>query len=573
MDAHKALITNIFNNSTLVEVPFFQRSYVWKEDLWARLLEDMEFVVKTKKPHFLGSIILKEGRKPKQGENFADCRTIVDGQQRLTTFLIFMKVLCLKLKQTALFDCQFRIMGQMIALRHGRNDIRAFEKIMSLDKAEKIDNPEPTSRIIGAFNYFVEHIDESKLDIMTIFVNTQFVRIDLDADEDEQQIFDTINSLGVNLTTSELLKNYFFNRETVGEYDKKWADVFEQDADTKIYWDKEIETGRIKRAVIDIFFDSYFQLFIQDKKYNISNEDKLMYSRVDRLAQSYQHFINTYCDGNKNIVLDQMKDYAECFRSNLKPDQCEMSIPKEKSIERINVVIFGLKNTTMIPYILYIAKNVQDKTELDKMYGILESYIMRRVVVHASTKNYNNLFTSLILNKVLDSQTLISRLKGNGDATTYCPDDSELKIGFESSKLVNLQSKGIIYLIESKIRPDNSSTALLGFNNYSLEHLMPKKWRNNWGTCASEDEEKKRDSILLTLGNLAIIPQALNASIRDAAWIVKKIGKGQNKPGLLLCASGLCTLHNVLQKNIWDESEIENRADWLLTQAKNIWKI
>lgn len=573
MDAHKALITNIFNNSTLVEVPFFQRSYVWKEDLWARLLEDMEFVVKTKKPHFLGSIILKEGRKPKQGENFADCRTIVDGQQRLTTFLIFMKVLCLKLKQTALFDCQFRIMGQMIALRHGRNDIRAFEKIMSLDKAEKIDNPEPTSRIIGAFNYFVEHIDESKLDIMTIFVNTQFVRIDLDADEDEQQIFDTINSLGVNLTTSELLKNYFFNRETVGEYDKKWADVFEQDADTKIYWDKEIETGRIKRAVIDIFFDSYFQLFIQDKKYNISNEDKLMYSRVDRLAQSYQHFINTYCDGNKNIVLDQMKDYAECFRSNLKPDQCEMSIPKEESIERINVVIFGLKNTTMIPYILYIAKNVQDKTELDKMYGILESYIMRRVVVHASTKNYNNLFTSLILNKVLDSQTLISRLKGNGDATTYCPDDSELKIGFESSKLVNLQSKGIIYLIESKIRPDNSSTALLGFNNYSLEHLMPKKWRNNWGSCASEDEEKKRDSILLTLGNLAIISQALNASIRDAAWNVKKIGKGQNKPGLLLCASGLCTLHNVLQKNIWDESEIENRADWLLTQAKNIWKI
>ena len=156
MDAHKALITNIFNNSTLVEVPFFQRSYVWKEDLWGRLLEDMEFVVKTKKPHFLGSIILKEGRKPRQGENFADCRTIVDGQQRLTTFLIFMKVLCLKLGQTALFDCQFRIMGQMIALRHGRNDIQAFEKVMTLSKAEIIDNPEPASRIIGAF--FFHHV-------------------------------------------------------------------------------------------------------------------------------------------------------------------------------------------------------------------------------------------------------------------------------------------------------------------------------------------------------------------------------------------------------------------------------
>ena len=41
MDAHKAIITNIFNNSTLIEVPFFQRSYVWKEDLWARMIEDM----------------------------------------------------------------------------------------------------------------------------------------------------------------------------------------------------------------------------------------------------------------------------------------------------------------------------------------------------------------------------------------------------------------------------------------------------------------------------------------------------------------------------------------------------
>ena len=341
----------------------------------------------------------------------------------------------------------------------------------------------------------------------------------------------------------------------------------------KVYWDREIETGRIKRAIIDIFFDSYFQLFIQDKQYNISNEDKLMYSRVDRLAQSYQHFINKYCGGNKNIVLDQMKEYAECFRNNLNPNQCGMSIPKEEGIERINVVIFGLKNTTMIPYILYIAKNVQDKNELNKMYGILESYIMRRVVVHASTKSYNNLFTSLILNKVLDSQTLTLRLKGIGDATTYCPDDNEMKIGFETSKLVNLQSKGIIYLLESKIRSDNSSTALLGFNNYSLEHLMPKKWRNNWGACATEDDAKKRDSLLLTLGNLAIIPQALNASIRDAAWNVKKAGKGQNKPGLLLCASGLYTLHDVLQKNDWNEHEIENRAEWLLANAQNIWKI
>lgn len=102
---------------------------------------------------------------------------------------------------------------------------------------------------------------------------------------------------------------------------------------------------------------------------------------------------------------------------------------------------------------------------------------------------------------------------------------------------------------------------------------MPKKWRNHWDSCASEQEAKKRDSLLLTLGNLAIIPQALNASIRDAAWDIKKEGKGSSKPGLSLCASGLYTLYDALGKDKWNEAEIEMRASWLYEQAKIVWNV
>lgn len=573
MDAHKAIITNIFNNSTLIEVPFFQRSYVWKEDLWARMIEDMEYITKTNKPHFFGSIILKEGRKPLPGESFTDCRTIVDGQQRLTTFLLFMKVLCLKLGEPTVFDFQFRIMGQSIALRHGRNDIEAFEKVMAATSTVKIDNPAPQSRIIEAYNFFVDHIDKSKLSIMSIMTNAQFVRIDLNADEDEQQIFNTINSLGVNLTTSELLKNYFFSRDTISEYEAKWAAVFEKDDDTKSYWDTEIETGRMKRAVIDIFFDSFFQLFIQNKQYNISNDDKIMYARVDSLAQSYQHFIDHYCSGNKSVILSQMKDYAICFRNTFNPGTCSVSIPTTSGIERLNVVIFGLKTSTLIPYVLYIAKNVYDENERKTMYGVLESYIMRRMVAHALTKNYNNLFTSLIHNEVLDANSLAAKLRSSNDATTYIPTDEDLLDGFRKSKLTNLQTKGILYLIESYIRPANSATLLLGFDKYSLEHLMPKNWQRNWPACSSDELAQQRDSKLLTLGNLAIIPQALNASIRDGDWATKKSGKGMNKPGLEACAKGLTTLSTVLSEAEWTEGKIDARAKWLFEIAEILWKI
>lgn len=570
MDAHKAIITNIFNNSTLIEVPFFQRPYVWKEELWERLLEDMEFVVKTKKPHFLGSVILKEGRKPGQGELFADCKTVVDGQQRLTTFIIFMKVLCLKTGQTALFDSQFRIMGQGIALRHGKNDVAAFEKVTSMTTAKKIE--EDNSRIIEAFNYFIDNMDETKLDIITIFSNAQFVRIDLDATEDEQQIFDTINSLGVSLTTSELLKNYFFNRDTIQEYEDKWVSVFEKDEDTKSYWDREVEVGRTKRAMIDIFFDAYFQLFIQDKTYNISNEDKLMYARIDHLAQSYQHFINTYCNGDKNVILSSLKEYAECFAKTFNPEWCNESIPATYGVERINIVIFGLKNSTMIPYLLYAVKNVNNLNDFNRICGILESYMIRRMIVKATAKNYNNLFTSFIANQIIDPDELAQKLMSGKDVSTYYPSDDEIKDGFENSKMYNLQTKGILYLMESGIRPAISSTSLLGFHNYSLEHLMPKKWRNNWKACASEKEEKERDSKLLTLGNLAIIPQSLNASIRDADWKTKKAGK-KDKTGLSVCAAGLITLHDALDKDVWNEEEISDRATWLSGEALKLWKI
>lgn len=571
MDAHKAIITTIFNNSTLIEVPFFQRKYVWKEDLWQRFIEDMEYVMLTNKPHFLGSIILKAGRSPRTGDNFAECKTLVDGQQRLTTFLIFLKVLCLKLGQPATFDSQYRIVGYEIALRHGKYDIDAFESVVSKDKAERINNA-VGSLIIDVYNYFIDHIDGHKFDIMTIIRNIQFVRIDLRADEDAQQIFDTINSLGVNLTTSELLKNYFYSIETVNEYETQWVSVFEKDEDTRQYWDALFETGRIKRAMIDIFFDAYFTLFVNDKRFNVSNEDKISYARVDHLAQSYQHFVKNYCGDDKAVILNQLKDYANCFMQVFSPDQCNRCVGDSFGLDRLNIVIFGLKNTTLIPYVLYVAKNVLDEHEKNTIYGILESYIMRRIIVHADTKNYNRVFTSLINSNVLDAVSLLARLKRSNDATTYLPSDDELNYGFANSRLVNLHSKAVIYLIESKIRPNNVATVLMGFSQYSLEHLMPKKWRNNWGSLPSEESEQKRDSILLTLGNLAIITQSLNASIRDASWSVKKAGRN-NKLGLNRCAAGLVTLFDVLEKSEWTEDDITERAMWLYKNACTIWSL
>lgn len=571
MKAGEILINGIFNGSRLLEVPFYQRAYVWDDEQWDRFLTDMEFVTKTKKPYFLGSIIFKSGKTPNTWDHFSDCKIVIDGQQRLTTLMIFFKVLCLKKNENRLFERDFCLEDDTIVLQHGRNDISAFDKVMRHEKMEEIPNVVPASQIISAFNFFLKKIDPDKLDRNIIKQNVQFVCIDLLDGEDEQQVFDTINSLGVRLTTAELLKNYFYNKDNVQEYEKNWVAIFEKDSETRLYWEQELETGRIKRSLIDIFFDAYFQIFLQDKQYNITAEDKIVYSRVDHLAKSYQDFIEHYCNGDKSVVLGQMAEYAKCFAETFRPEYCNMGLPAAPGIERINVIMFGLKNTTLIPYILYVAKNVENQNELRKIYGILESYLMKRMIVHAPTKNYNNLFTSLILNGVLDAEALKERLNKGNDATTFVPSDDDLLNGFKTAKLVNLQTRGILYLLEAGIRSAKSSTALLGFNNYSLEHMMPKKWRNNWAACSSDELARQRDSVLLTLGNLAIIPQSLNASIRDSSWAAKKAGKGVDNPGLSICAAGLTTIHDALQKEEWNETEINTRAVWLYEQARSLW--
>jgi uncharacterized protein with ParB-like and HNH nuclease domain len=567
MDAGKRTINDIFNGNRILEIPFFQRAYVWGDDQWERLLEDMEHVSESNKPYFLGSVILKQ-QPTNTGNRVGDIRTVIDGQQRLTTLNIFFKVLCLKNNQNSTFERIFKLISNEIALLHNHNDMDSFNSVLNLTDLSELEG---TDNIILAYNYFKANLNPDKLNFNNILSKILFVGIDLDENEDEQQIFDTINSLGVRLTTAELLKNYFFKRDELKLYNDYWKSIFESDDETKAYWDKEITTGRLKRTFIDLFFYSYLQIKIQEPSLKVKTEDKIEFSKVDTLFESYKSLIKDY-DLNKMAVLVEIKEYAELFKNNFDYDIINSELTADFGIERINAIIFGLETSTLIPYILYILKNVKDSNKRNNLFELIESYIMRRMVVHASTKNYNQLFTErLISNEILSSEQFKEYIDKSSDKVNFLPDDVELKSGFDTAYLVNKQSAGIIYLIESKIRNrSRQATQLLGISKYSLEHLMPKKWENHWGKLSNKEERDFRNRKLFTLGNLAIITQSLNASIRDSDWRTKKSGKA-NKEGLIHYSAGIETLAPYLSLDVWNEVEIEKRAKFLYESAIEIW--
>lgn len=580
MEAGKQLIDGLFAPNRLLEIPFYQRSYVWKKEQWERFKDDMEYVTQTKKPYFLGSIILKQKDTPSYATSarVTDARVVIDGQQRLTTIMLFLKALSLKTDNNDYFMRDFCLINNAPQLAHGKADCEAFEKVIALKPGETLPALDQQSNIIDAFNYFFQTIDPDKLDEVAIRQNVNLICIDIAREgEDEQQIFNTINSLGVTLTTAQLLKNYLFSRDGEKDCAIYWEPLFESDNDSRSWWDIEIPTGSTKRTNIDLFFDSLLQILIQDPLYNVSAEDKNAYARVDQLYHSYQDFLTRYYGRevpNQDYLpfLKEMNLYAELFRNTFDPSVIDEAITADDQLKRINLVIFGLKNTTLIPYVLFIMKNVEDANQRTEMLKILESYIMRRIVTRESSKSYKRLFNSFIAKGITTPEDLRAALQTESDTTTKFPTDDEITEAFESeTKLTNLYSKGILYLLETRIRPKNSGTDILGFNAYSLEHLMPKKWRNKWEGPKDEDQKKERDRKLLTLGNLAIITPALNASVRDAAWETKCDGKDTGNPGLRSCSSGLATFEGVLDKDSWNETEIANRGKWLAEQAITAW--
>jgi len=570
MEAGKRNLNEILTGSTLLEVPFYQRGYVWAQDQWERLLEDMEFVSTQDHSYFIGSIILKQQWT---SSGSAQKRTIIDGQQRLTTLSIFFKVLCLKNDALSRFDRRFRLENDDLAIRHSYRDIEAFNRALNSESATELEGAD---RITKCYNYFVKHLDPSKLNFDKILSNLLFVVIDLGPEEDEQQIFDTINSLGVKLTTAELLKNYFFKDNDLQDYKYYWEEVFEKDKDAISYWEREITAGRFKRTLIDLFFYSYLQIKIQDQSLSVDAKDKLLYGKVERLFESYKHFAGSdKYKIDRSKFLEEMREYAGLFRSTIDPESVNQPVDYDNPVSRINNVIFGLDASILISYVLFVTNRNADNPEaLQSILSAVESYMVRRVVVRASTKEYGSLFNeSLILNNIYTREGFIEYIQTKGDKNLFLPSDEQLRTGFENSKLTNNHARGVLYLLESKIRDyDRNSNSLLALKKYSLEHLMPKKWENNWGKLDDQEATDYRNGKLLTLGNLAIITQSLNANINDSNWQTKLNGRGSHK-GLRTYSAGIETLASYLDSLEWNEAAIEKRASDLFDKAIEVWAL
>lgn len=575
IDAKKDNLTTYFQGNVQYIVPFFQRPYVWDDDNWVSLWENIVQIHKDHqegrdREHFIGTIIVKQRPAQELGQNQWD---LVDGQQRLATVSILLKCLCdsCKGELPRLKDQISRLLlfenakgTVFIRIKTSRNDLRYFDEIMRDHQTTNLPNQD--HKMLRAYRYFkqqVQSFSDDQIDTLkaVILEKVPVISMLLSSDDDEQVIFDTINSLGVRLTTAELLKNHIFRDEKLEHlYIALWEPIFEADEKTVTFWDKDKTAGRLIRKNIEVLLYCYLMIATQSE------------IQLDSLYKEYKNWLKDKSNDDKRRFLEDLRQYAEYFADFPEGERLnEISYIEDE--KRFFHVVENLAITTVYPLILFIYREVADKNERRSILKLLESYLVRRNICRLTTKNYNNLFMSMIRtlagrrdgSQQISAGSIKDILSSFTEETNRFPDDAEVRTAFRGSALSNQNAREILYLIALyQKKSPLADVAKLSLSSYSVEHMMPVKWQQNWPILNPNDQPPpSRDRAIRILGNLTLVTGRLNSKLSNAAWDEKK--------KTLRRYSSLNITTDYLDGDGWDETSIYSRAGDLAELAVEMW--
>lgn len=575
-----------------VKIPFFQRTYVWDEENWESLLIEL---LHKRENNFLGSIILKQ-LPTTSGE--PKCLEVIDGQQRLITLSILLKVLYDlsedKIREnikTALSDILFYrddyTSGEYkIKIECSRVDADFYEKVINggLNNNPPLDPGlinEESHKILRCYKYFYESLktkseDERKWIFNKILNvdNKMLVVIDIDEKDDEQAIFDTLNTAGVRLTTAEIIKNALFQKviqvyadknDAIGLYNKTWEKTFLCDEDTIKYWDTERLTGRLKRDNIEILLHciGVIKGFFDPDKHTLSDLSKLYKEQIKDMNSK---------EDVKNFIEEIIK-YANIYKEKFPAFDNSTLFSFEDSINRLFHILEVLQMSTFHPFILYVFNNDNDEDSVKRKLAMLEKFIIRRMIAQHETKNYNKYCKEFIKN----SSSIIDKL----NETT----DEDVLNGLK--KISNKDASLLLFWVElyRRSKDNRYDTKELKYT-YSLEHIMPQKWEEHWkempqkykpdGTEMNEEEAKKdRNEKIYWIGNMTLLKSDLNRDLRNYSFEKKMEGEGRKK-GIKAYADLSITKDDIVEpydrgdKN-WNEEKIKERTEKIAKEIKEIW--
>lgn len=547
------LSETLFANTQFI-VPFFQRSYSWDRPNWERLATDIQNLEKQEptKKHFLGPLVCAllsatPGTTPQY--------QLIDGQQRLTTLsLILLAIrdvarenkdneLAAEIQETYLIH-RFKKGLDRFKLIPRTGDRELFCGLIE----EKAPKSNESSRLTSGYIYFlklVRQLTQGKGDslrqLFDIVVNRLYMVVITLTEEDPYEIFESLNSTGLPLQESDLIRNFLFMQIPLPEQ----ADFQDQ------YWlpfEKEFELENANAMLSATGF--YRDFLMQNGKYSKAKE-------------TFSDFKTYFNENNFSpaTIVEKLQRAVRHAKTIIEGGD-KKATPVAKVLRHFSKMDASTANPVVIKLLGLLESNHVTEQEFIECIHDLNSFIIRRSIVGDSTRPYGKWFCELA-GQITTSprQQMQGYLLHRG-----WPDDEVFEKRLIEFPIYNREQKKCRLILEALERFDGFKEKVILDKDVQIEHVMPQKMPKGegglaWQSMLGADCKVVHRRWLHTLGNLTLT--AYNPKLSNRAFIEKRNELKESKLTLNEYFAGI---------ESWNELEIKKRAKKLAEQVSLIWK-
>ncbi len=543
MKANATTLLNFIkdNQKNQLVIPIYQRVYSWEKEQCKQLWDD---IVKTggndqMNGYFIGSIVFVQDGIYTTSHNEL---LIIDGQQRLTTITLLLAAL-----RNHWGDKRKEIEDHYLinSDKDGDNKFRLIlsdsdkDTLLSLIDKDRRKPSEPSSKIVENFKLFEEWVSNTD-ELETIFKGLEklmVVEIALEKGKDDPQlIFESMNSKGIELTQTDLIRNYVVMETEIekqeGFYNKYWR-AMEEEFKQNEKW-----------------FDRFVRHYLTIKTREIPNINK-----VYVVLKDYRQKEGI---GMEDLLKDLQK-YCGYF--------CQIAFKKEadKDLNKALGFLVDLEMDVIYPLLLELYSDYSDgvlsKADFIPIIALIESYICRRAVCKLGTNSLNKVFPSFT--KHIQKDEYFKSLEAHFGYLTNdqrFPNNDEFKDRFITIDFYSFQKRKYFFeRLENFDRKERVYT-----HEYTTEHIMPQTLTaEEWKRDLGENFKEIHDKYLHTIGNLT--KTGYNSEYSNKSFQEKQGMEKGFKDSPLRLNQGLRDLES------FGEEEIKKRANDLADLALKIW--
>jgi hypothetical protein len=544
--------------SSFYKIPRFQRPYSWDrgniEDFWSDVVSSGEV------GHFIGSMVIYAG----PGED----KFVVDGQQRLTTIIIFLAALRDALAAAGEEQLARGIQGiierqdlaaeKRYVIRSETSYPYLQENILKFGAAEVDLKPTDEEKgLQSAFEYAKRGFDEAVKKIRNTTGKTEawkkreikkrlesyrdallsldVITIELDDEDAAYIVFETLNTRGRDLEPKDLIKNHLA---------KLLPKQTEVDS-TREKWDKMLDALAANEIDVSTFLHHQWL-----SVYEYTPERALFKAVKDKIkkasAKAYLNSLVADVDRYRRIV-DPVS-----FKWKKEED------PVKASLQALRI----FKVTQPTPMILALLraldeKRISLKQARDAIGDIERFHFMYTAVAgQSSSGGVSKMYAAAAreLTKEQDDQKRAKVLTDlRAKLRARIPEKSAIDAGLRELRYGpgEARNKPLIRYILEKLDASMRTDAAADYSKMTIEHLAPQNPPP--GAVAV--------SLAPTIGNLVLVSEALNGKLRNKPF--------QDKLKALIDAR--VPLDNIIKNaKEWSDTEIDTRTEQIAQTLRKL---